>query len=170
MLDIFHKEDKPSHFIFDMMNELEKDHSKWNSKVQSEDDLEFFKNAMKVAFTINNLELGYRIHNLNMDSGRKFMSNSSINVVYYVKLTQLIARNEGIDATMSFLNLTVPKAFCPGVQIYLELMKLVQTSLAYHYLPSLWEMMKFSRVGGVGRIKKMEVMVEFLEILEQVRI
>ncbi|XP_075419214.1 small ribosomal subunit protein mS39 isoform X2 [Tenrec ecaudatus] len=140
ILQVFYQSDSASnassHIIYDIMDELVG--KKFDTR-DLDDDM-FFQSAMKVAFSLKDLELAYKIHGLlNTGDNRKFIGPDHRRNFYFSRFFSLLCLMENIDVTLQWYKDLIPSVFFPHSKTLLDLLQALDVASRLEMIPQIWK-------------------------------
>ncbi|XP_028902418.1 pentatricopeptide repeat domain-containing protein 3, mitochondrial [Ornithorhynchus anatinus] len=161
LLEIFYKHipstKGPAPMIYEIMNEIQGK----RFFPQDLDDDKFFQAAMRVCFSLKDLELAYQVHDL-MRTGDnwKFIGNDSQRVFYYGKFFGLLCLMEQLDVTLKWYKELIPSVYFPHAQAIVDLLQALDMGSQLDMIPQIWKDSKGFGVSGRAEVKE-----EILELM-----
>ncbi|XP_033633555.1 pentatricopeptide repeat domain-containing protein 3, mitochondrial-like [Asterias rubens] len=137
LLVIFYKDSlPPSDMLYDIMDTIEG----MSFSLKHDQDVHFFKNAMNVCLNLKDVELAYRVDLLlNTGDNNKLAGDYFSQSIYYSKFFNLICLMDSVDAMFEYYDQIVPSALVPNSQIYVEMLRSMETAGAYTKVHKLWK-------------------------------
>ncbi|XP_022080697.1 pentatricopeptide repeat domain-containing protein 3, mitochondrial-like [Acanthaster planci] len=137
LLMIFYKDSlPPSDVLYDIMDTIDGT----SFSLRHEQDVFFFKNAMNICLSLKDLELAYRVDLLlNTGENYKLAGDYFAQNVYYGKFFNLICLMDSVDAMMEYYEKLVPSALIPNAQVYIEMLRSMETAGTYDKAAVIWK-------------------------------
>ncbi|XP_071946916.1 small ribosomal subunit protein mS39-like [Antedon mediterranea] len=158
LLNIFYKDNlPPTDMLYDIMDTIEGQHF----TIKHKTDVYFFKNAMDVCFRLKDVELAYRVDELvNTGENSRLLGDNYLQNIYYSKFLHLICSMDGSENMMIYYHKLVPSILYPNSSIYIDMLRSLETALAFSTIPSLWK-----DISNYGQRYRQDIINTVLEVM-----
>ncbi|XP_066504790.1 small ribosomal subunit protein mS39 [Hoplias malabaricus] len=128
---------------------------------QDPDDVQFFKDAMRICLGTKDIEQAYRVHSLlRVGENWKLLGDSYYQSIYYGRFFNLLCMMEHIDVVLKWYKELIPSLYYPNSQGMRDLLQALDTDNRLDLIPQIWKDIK-----RMGHDNKTELVEEMLSLM-----
>ncbi|KAI4873774.1 hypothetical protein NFI96_010633 [Prochilodus magdalenae] len=161
ILGIFYKAATSAQGYTEILQEVLSEISGKSFTAQDPDDVQFFKDAMRICLATKDIEQAYRVHTLlGVGENWKLLGDSYYQSIYYGRFFNLLCMMEHIDVVLKWYKELIPSLYYPNSQGMRDLLQALDTDNRLDLIPQIWKDIK-----RMGHDNKTELVEEMLSLM-----
>ncbi|KAL7863731.1 hypothetical protein SRHO_G00127150 [Serrasalmus rhombeus] len=161
VLGIFYKAATSAQGHTEILQDVLSEISEESFTAQDPDDVEFFKDAMRICLATKDIEQAYRVHSLlGVGENWKLLGDSYYQSIYYGRFFNLLCMMEHIDVVLKWYKELIPSLYYPNSQGMRDLLQALDTDNRLDLIPQIWKDIK-----RMGHDNKTELVEEMLSLM-----
>uniref|UniRef100_A0A3B4CRJ2 Small ribosomal subunit protein mS39 n=1 Tax=Pygocentrus nattereri TaxID=42514 RepID=A0A3B4CRJ2_PYGNA len=161
VLGIFYKAATSAQGHTEILQDVLSEISGKSFTAQDPDDVEFFKDAMRICLATKDIEQAYRVHSLlGVGENWKLLGDSYYQSIYYGRFFNLLCMMEHIDVVLKWYKELIPSLYYPNSQGMRDLLQALDTDNRLDLIPQIWKDIK-----RMGHDNKTELVEEMLSLM-----